>query len=51
MPMFLDININQDIMNLESFSDYIDLTYISKLTSWMLCIIGLLHENIQYGTL
>ena len=42
---------NQETVNLASFSDYIHLTYISKLTSWMLCIIGLLHENIQYGTL
>ena len=47
MPVFSDININQDTMNLESFSDYIHLTYISKLTSWMLWIIGLLQENIQ----
>ena len=47
----LDININQETMNLASFSDYIHLTYISKLTSWTLCITGLLHENIQYGML
>ena len=42
VPMFLNININHENMNLESFSDYIQLTFISKLTSWMLCIIGLL---------
>ena len=41
--------INPETMNLASFSDNIHLTYMSKLTSWMLCIIGLLHENIQYG--
>ena len=50
MPMLSDINIkNQETMKLASFTDNIHLTCISKLTSWILCIIGLLHKNIQYG--
>ena len=52
MPMILDINIkNQETMNSASFNDYDHFTSISKLTSWMLNLIGLLHENIQYEML
>ena len=40
---------NQETMNLVSFSDYSLLTYFLWLTSWILHIIGLLHENNQYG--
>ena len=41
--------INPGTMNLASFSDSTHLTFIITLTSWMLCMTGLLHENIQYG--
>ena len=48
MPMLLDININPETIKLASFSDSTHLTYITKLSSWMLLITGHLQENIQY---
>ena len=42
---------NPETMNLAPFSDNVHFTCITKFTSWMLHIIGFMHENIQYGML